>query len=379
MLKRFILLLLFLSCYSAYPQNKISDSFLEGAIISSFRIENKDIWVSTYGQGIFHFIAKDNVWENYSTKMENCEQDFFYCIAVSKDFVWAGTGEGLFTFDRKKKTWNKRKFGVGGELGNWIRALYYDPVENVLWIGRFINLTRFDVSKQKYSDHDLSGTGDPKSNTFKVIKPDGDSLIWFGTESGVFKYDKSLKIENKNSCVYINNKSNGFKGEGEMVSLTDFLFDPSTVWFGTDEFVTSQKPKFNVGGIYLFNRKSRWEKIDKESGLEANGIYCLERTGRKIWAGIYSFDSKNKKDVPKGLVMIDKVKNNVTKINLDELGLKSSRISGLAFDGDYLWFSTDNGISRLKLSNPMAKWTLDKKIERKTEKTNEKTKVKSKK
>jgi len=379
MIKRFIFLYLFIFSFALFGQNKISDTFLEGAIISSFRFDNKDIWVSTYGQGIFHFSAKDNKWVNFCTKKENIEQDFFYCIAVSRDFVWAGSGDGLYTYDLKRKVWNKRKFGAGGELGNWIRSLYYDKSDNILWIGRFINLTRFDVSTKKFSDFDLSNNGDPKANNYKVIKPDGDSLIWFGTESGVYKYFKSQKLENHNSRVFYSNKVNGFKGEGETVSLSDFLFDPAAVWFGTDEFVTDQKPKFNVGGIYRFDRKSRWEKINGSDGLAGNGIYCIENTGRKLWAGLYSFDAEEKKDDPKGLALIDRVKFNVTKVNLDELGIKSNKISCIEFDGDYLWFGTDNGLSRLKISNPLAKWTLEKKPDTKPDKSKEKTKTKSKK
>lgn len=378
MIKRFIFLFLSVFSLSIFGQNKISDTFLEGAIISSFRIENKDIWVATYGQGIFHYSPADNHWENFCTKYENMEQDFFYCIAVSKDYVWAGAGEGLYTFDIKKKMWSKRKFGAGGELGNWIRSLYYDKADNVLWIGRFINLTRFDVASKKFSDFDLSNGGDPKANNYKVIRPDGDSLIWFGTESGVYKYYKSRKIENPNSRIYFSNKVNAFKGEGETVSLSDIYFDEANVWFGTDEFITPQKPKFNVGGIYKFDRKSRWLKINGDDGLTGNGIYCMENTGRKIWAGLYSFNADEKKDDPKGLVLIDRVKNSVTTVNLDELGLKSVKVTGLEFDGDYLWLGTDNGLARLKISNPLAKWTLEKKSDKKNEKSNDKTKTKPK-
>jgi ligand-binding sensor domain-containing protein len=379
MIRKYIFLFILFCSSVITAQNKISDTFLEGAIISSFRMENGEIWVSTYGQGIFHYSVKESKWENYSTSRNNIEQDFFYCIAVSKDFVWAGSGEGLFTFDIKRKTWAKRKFSLGGELGNWIRALYYDKAANILWIGRFINLTRFDVSTRKYSDFDLSNNGDPKANNFKVIKPDGDSLIWFGTESGVFKYYKGQRIENPASRHYISNKTNGFKGEGETVSLSDFYFDASNVWFGTDEFITPQKPKFNVGGIYRYNRKSGWDKISSEDGLEGNGIYCLENTGRKMWAGLYSFDVDAKKDDPKGLVLIDRVRNKAVTISLDELGIKSRKISCMEFDGDFLWFGTDNGLCRLRISNPLAKWTLEKKTEKQAPKNNEKTKPKRKK
>jgi len=370
MKKIFIFLFLFICSIAAFAQNKISDTFLEGAIITSFQFDDKDIWVSTYGHGIFHYIAEENQWENFSSQKGNVEQDFFYCIAVSKNYVWAGTGEGLFTYDVKHNSWHKRKFGVGGELGNWIRSLYYDPSQNTLWIGRFINLTRLEVAKQKYTDFDLTNKGEPKANNYKTIKPDGDSLIWFGTEAGTYKYYKSKRLESSNSYVFYSNKGSAFKGEGETVSLSDFVFDPGAIWFGTDEFITEKKPDFNVGGIFKYNRKSKWEKIDIGSGLTANGIYCLERTGRKLWAGLYSFDVKEKKDDAKGLALIDRVTNNVTIINIDELGVKSKKITCMQFDGEYLWFGTDNGLSRLKLSNPFAEWTLQKKqVKTKTRKT----------
>jgi ligand-binding sensor domain-containing protein len=364
MTKRFIFFLLILYGFIAFPQNKISDTYLEGAIISSFQFENKDIWVATYGQGIYHYIASEDKWENFTTQKSNIEQDFFYCIAVSKDYVWAGSGEGLFTYEVKKKQWHKRKFSAGGELGNWIRSFCYDKKENTLWIGRFFNLTKLDVAKQKYSDYDLAYNGDTKSNNIKAIRMDGDSLIWFGTESGVHKYYRNKKIENPNSRVYMSNKGSSFKGEGETVSISDFAFDRSSVWFGTDEFITPQKPKFNVGGIFRYNRKNKWEKFDQEDGLPSNGVYCLESTGNKIWGGLYSFNTKDKKDDPKGIILIDKASNSIMNIDLDELGIKSRKISSMAFDGDYLWFGTDNGLSRLLLSNPFAKWSLQKNKEK---------------
>jgi len=88
--------------------------------------------------------------------------------------------DGLYTLNRNKGSWQKRKFGLGGELGNWIRAIVYDRYQNFVWIGRFKYLTKLDVEKQKYSDHDLTINGEIKSNNIKSIKLDGDSL--FGLE-----------------------------------------------------------------------------------------------------------------------------------------------------------------------------------------------------
>jgi ligand-binding sensor domain-containing protein len=332
--------------------------FLEGAYISGICEEESFLWVSTYGHGIFSFSKKDGKWFNFSTKNRNLDNDLFHAIAVSKDFVWAAANEGLYIYDKKKNRWSTKKFALGGEFGNWIRSLYYDKNQNVLWIGRFRNLTQLEVAKQKYTDFELTQGNDPKSNTFKSIKADGDSLIWFGTESGVHIYRKNKK-NGEETWQFINNKK-GFKQEGDAVSISDFAFEKDYVWFGTDEFVTQQQPQFNLGGIYRYNRKFIWDKFSKETGLPGSGVYCLERTGNTIWAGLYSFDKKGKKEYGKGLVMIDRISGRIIPVNLNLLQTSSSTITKLYFDGNDLWIGTDKGLWRISITNPLAAWDLKK-------------------
>jgi ligand-binding sensor domain-containing protein len=356
MVRKFHISIFFLlTTLSIFPQVE-SQLYLENAIIESIKGDGNFIWVATYGQGIFRYSKKEDKWFNYSTKKENLENDLFYNLASSKDFVWAGSGDGLFIFDKKKEQWRKRKFAQGGEMGNWIRSLCYDPQQNVLWIGRFKNLTRLDVIKQKFSDYDLTVNKDSKTNNIISIKLDGDSLIWFGSESGVHIYNKNEDIGDKNSWDFITNKNGSFAEDGDAVSIHDILFDDRNIWFATDEFITSQQPKFNLGGIYEFNRKFRWNRISKVDGLPGNGIYCLERTGNYIWSGIYSFDKKNKKEYGKGLVYINRFTNNVHVVDLNALNINTSLIHSLYFDSEDLWIGSDKGLVRLKFYNSLASW-----------------------
>jgi ligand-binding sensor domain-containing protein len=363
---RFFILYLFIQLFtiSIFPQAE-SQLYLENASIQSIKGDGDYIWVATYGQGIFRYSQKDDKWFNFSTKKENLENDLFYNLAVSKDYVWAASGDGLFTYDKKKDQWRKRKFAQGGEMGNWIRSLYYDPSQNVLWIGRFINLTRLDVAKQKYNDYDISDHNDSKTNNIISIKPDGDSLIWIGTESGVHIYNKNKDIDDKNSWSFLTNKNGGFSDEGDAVSVHDMLFEDNDVWFATDEFVTAQQPRFNMGGIYKFNRKFRWDRISKADGLPANGIYCLARVGNYIWAGEYSFDRKNKKEFGKGLVFIDRFTNRIYPVDLNALNIVTSTIYSLYFNGEDLWIGSDKGLVRLKFFNQFASLEGKKEINKK--------------
>jgi ligand-binding sensor domain-containing protein len=148
MKKRFLILFTFLFSISLYSQTE-SEFFLEGGKITGIKGDKEFLWVSTYGYGIFKYSYKDGKWTNYSTQNRNLENDMFYNIAVGPNYVWAGSAEGLFTYDKKRDQWRKRKFAVGGEFGNWIRSLCYDASDNTLWIGRFRNLTKLDVAKNR--------------------------------------------------------------------------------------------------------------------------------------------------------------------------------------------------------------------------------------
>lgn len=333
-----------------------SEVFLKGAAITDIAEEEGYLWVSTYGQGIYRYAIAESKWTNFSTKSGNLSDDLFYAIEVSQNFVWAASVEGLFTFTKKANRWDKRKFAQGGEFGNWIRSLKFDPSQNVLWIGRFRNITRFDLKTRSYDDINRIQGNDQKSNTIKSIELDGDSLIWFGTESGVHIFNKKKKYSDLKAWRYFSNKDKAFKEEGKTVSVSKILFEGKNIWFGTDEFITAEEPDFNLGGIYIYDRKINWDRIYKRDGLGGNGIYSLCRIGNYIWAGVYEFDKQKKVEYGKGLFIINRITRQVIPVDLNELNITSSSILSFHFDGTYLWIGTGEGLVRLKIDNRLAVW-----------------------
>jgi len=363
MIKKTTLFITFFLCsvlISAQETPSI-EYFLEGAIVSEMTGSQDEIWIATYGRGIYHYSVKDDKWENYSTSKGNLQQDFFYCVTFNEDFVWAGSSDGLFTLDRKRNSWRKRKFGMGGELGNWIRSIEYDKDFNSVWIGRFKYLTRFDITKQRFFDYDLTVGGNVKTNNIKYIKLDGDSLVWFASEVGVHKYDKSKSIEDKSSLQFFDNRNNRFNEEGDAVAIADMICEDENIWFGLEEFVTVQKPEFNVGGVYEYNRKVSWERFDMQSGLPGNGIFCMAKTGNTLWASTYEFNRQNKDQIGKGIALINRVTKKISVITKDELNLRSDKILSMYFDGRNMWLGTDSGLLRIRLVNELAFWNAEKK------------------
>ena len=354
LLIKIIILIGILLASESHAQIEVQ-SFLEGARITDIKQEGGYLWVATYGQGIYQYSLKDGKWTNYSSKTGNLENDLFHCVAASKDFVWAGASEGLFIYSKKTKKWTKRKFAQGGEFGNWIRSLKFDEKKNRLWIGRFRNVTVFDVKANKFTDYNRVQDGDEKTNNFNTISFEGDSVVWFGAESGVHKFLNKQKLDNKSAWSYFKNNGRNFNAEGTSVSVTDFVFMPKEIWFGTDEFVTKEQPDYNPGGIYIWDRKLKWDRISKANGIAGNGIYALARTGNYIWAAVYEFKKNDKEEYGKGLFLINRITKKVSPIDLAELKLTTSNISALFFDGVYLWIGSADGLIKLKVANSFAK------------------------
>ncbi|MCK5086743.1 MAG: hypothetical protein KAQ90_04435 [Melioribacteraceae bacterium] len=346
---RKIILTIFLLSSTLFSQSDITfQKYLDGKAVYDICDDGKNIWVATNGDGIYKFDKKKNKWSNFSTNNNKLQLNFFYSITANKNYVWAGSSDGLFIYNKKRDRWSKRKFGKGGQLSNWIRSVEYDPYENVVWIGRFKYLTKYDIKKKRFYDYDLTMNENVKTNTIKIVKVDGDSLVWFGTEAGLHKYDKSRDVDDEGTILFYDNRLNYFNGEGDEVSISSILFEQGYVWIGLDEFITKGNPDFNIGGIYKFDRKNEWRRFDTHDGFRGNGIYDLELTGNYIWASIYQFSKNTKETYGRGIVLINRIDESIKIIENENFPLT---VYSLHFDGKFLWFGTNDGIYNIDLTN----------------------------
>ncbi len=322
--------------------------YLNDSKITSICSDNKYLWVATDGNGIFRYSFASEKWFNYSTAKNNISLNFFFSIAANNRFVWAGSTDGLFIFDKRRRRWSKRKFGKGGQLSNWIRSLSYDKYAKVLWIGRFKYLTKYDLRTRRFKDYDLTIGNNEKTNTIKTIFVDGDSLAWFGTEAGLHKYNKTKDFEDKSAFTFYNNSRNYFGEQGDVVSVSTIIAEQNNIWIGLDEFITNENPHYNLGGFYKYDRLNKWTRFDTHNGFLGNGIYCAEITGNYIWVSTYKFNARKKEADGQGIVLINRLTNE-TKALLDSN--IPNDIYCMFFDGKYLWLGSGNGIVRIDFQN----------------------------
>lgn len=353
-MKKLLIPLLFLFLAVTYSQETADvQKIIKKVNVYDICGDKDGIWLATSNKGIFHIENKSGKISNYSTYMNNLQLDLFYCITSNDRFVWAGSVDGLFMFDKKRKRWSKRKFGKGGQYSNWIRSIEYDKHINSVWIGRFKYLTKYDIRKRRFTDYDLTVRGNEKTNTIKSVKVDGDSLVWFGTEAGLHKYRKAKRFESKGAVQFYDNRLNYFNGEGKTVSISDLLFEQENIWIGLDEFIVPGNENYNIGGLYRFDRKNDWWRFDKKDGFSANGIYALERTGNFIWVSLYQFDPVSKEPHGRGLFLINRFTKTVKQVLHEKI---PATIFSMYFDGKFMWLGTDDGLIKVQLSNDLAKW-----------------------
>ncbi|MCK5456637.1 MAG: hypothetical protein KAI45_05870, partial [Melioribacteraceae bacterium] len=174
------------------------------------------------------------------------------------------------------------------------------------------------------------------------------SLVWFGSEAGLHRYDKSKSISDQSALSFFNNDLNYFNGDGDAVSISALLVEQNNIWIGLDEFITRNNPDYNLGGVYKFDRKNDWTRFDSHNGLKGNGIYDLEITGDYIWVSLYQF-SKDTKDIfGRGLALINRITKKEEMVQVDEV---PKTIKSIHFDGTKLWLGTNDGIFTFNLVN----------------------------
>ncbi len=336
-----------------YSQSKIKiEKFLDGVEVRDICSDGDFIWFASNGEGIIKLNLKNGRWDSYSKEKGNIQGKYFYAITATKKFVFAGSADGFFMMNKRHGKWLKRKFAVGGQYSNWIRSVKYDKYENAVWIGRFMYLTKYDLRRRRFKDIDLTRKGNKKTNTITTIAIDGDSLVWFGTEGGLMRYDKKYPIQDQSAITFYDNSYNYFLGEGEMVSISDILFEQNNIWIGTDEFITKENPDFNLGGLFKFDRKNSWKRFTTEDGLRGNGIYSLALVGKYIWVSTYQFDKKLRQTYGRGLVIIDRTTDKVIPPYDKRL---PNVVYKIFYDGRNVWLGTDNGVVKIFLDSKFVK------------------------
>jgi len=301
-----------------------------------------------------------------------------YAIAVRGEEVWFGTeGGGATLYDRSKKVFKAyttkgepQDEADNGDTMHWKNLLSYNHVSVILpdadriWFGTYFygfgggGISYYDPRKnppwKKFN------TNKGRAKKIVSLAVDGD-FLWVGSEKGLSLLDKRTE-----QWKGFYSSENGFSGD----FIHSILVQADSLWIGTN------------AGITRFTKARETRKTySQRDGLMETEISSLVFAGRKIWAGgilgsLFEYDPGSdrwKKIEPadplrnggihsmvaikekllvcrdNGVSVCDLSSGQWDSIRVSD-GLPSQMVFSAAEDGTGIWFGTDKGASRLKLS-----------------------------
>lgn len=189
-----------------------------------------DLLIGTYGEGILKFNPKDetvsvpnlepkvplqfifnlivfddNLWISGSDgPLIHYYQNTFksrYAIGLVRtivqgfdDIYYAGTNSGFYEINERNQSVRKINNEIFNSI-NEIQNLYFDPLNNVIWIGSTNGLYKFNLSDETFEN--ISKNSKKEIGSVFSIKKDNMHRLFLGTISGLWVYHIKTKLFRK--------------------------------------------------------------------------------------------------------------------------------------------------------------------------------------
>jgi len=179
--------------FSSYYGNNPSQ--INSRNVQGLMVDNDDLWVGTYDNGIYIVNLKtDRIKYHYTARDPGKglkTNSFITFLKRADGTVYAGSASGLYRFNPETSSFSLIE-NVAPDA--FIHALYEDS-RGIVWIGTYgRGLYRYDTSseicEQVISDNGDTGTRNDAYIT--SIYEDKDHNIWFTTEGNGFSYISAL-------------------------------------------------------------------------------------------------------------------------------------------------------------------------------------------
>jgi signal transduction histidine kinase/DNA-binding response OmpR family regulator/ligand-binding sensor domain-containing protein len=340
-------------------ENKISKlNSINGDIRSLYQSKNGDLWIA-HSMGLTKLNLTNNnskLFQPVPSPVFNPENNLTARNLIQDDtgLIWSVSlsSNSLLCFDPKTEQFNTY-IGTRGRLrklsGSGVLSVYKD-YSGILWVGaEWLGLNKWSKSNNKFKHFIYDSNGEHLNTVYKIIE-DKKGIIWFGTNNGLYSFNRhSNKIKNyrydpeniSNSVYYIFLDEAGIiwcatfarglvKFDRKNESFHFFSNDPNDTTSIGHNYATSIYPEgsdflwvstWRGGGLNKFDKKTgkfiRFKhNPDNPESLNDNDIFSLYKDKRdNLWIGT------NKG----GLDLYDRSTNAFKLFFMDEYGTNSVR------------------------------------------------------
>jgi len=166
---------------------------LNSNLISS-AVENKsgELWIGTFGGGLYKFLAKTNTFKNYKNKKNDrhslSSNGVMTLFVDSRDNLWVGTvADGLNKYERKYDHFTRYKYDPDEKNslnGDNIFSIFEDN-SGLLWVGaNGLNIYNPEGKKFRHFTSDSKSHTSINHNQVTSFFEDQSGLLWIGTDGG---------------------------------------------------------------------------------------------------------------------------------------------------------------------------------------------------
>lgn len=177
------------------PESGRSRRFLEEEFIYSavYMDRNEDLWVGTYGGGLFRLNTNDFSIENYRNNADDpttLSDNIVFAIHEDRmGRLWIGTNSGLNMF--YPATGSFRRFGLDEGLANEVIYGVLPDDENRIWLSTNLGIIRFDLESfevKNFNMHDGLQSNEFNGGAYHRGR---SGLLYFGGVYGLNVLDPS--------------------------------------------------------------------------------------------------------------------------------------------------------------------------------------------
>ena len=259
-----------------FKSNQGDNLFSSNAVSSVLFKDEANIWIGTWGTGLFLYNRQTNEAVKYSSSLGfpyTICNDYVHIIKeISGGRLLIGTRNGIQLFDKNTRTFSDFFEQYGPELSQLfqdkrIYGIEEDPNGNI-WIATRLGLHRFNYKTITNYYHVPNDTLSLSSSEIHCIELDGDYL-WVGTLDGLNRLN--LKT---NTISRFKRKEGYFEGglvSNDIVSLK--VDSKENLWIGTPS------------GLNVYHKESNtFSLLTNGDGLPNNLIYAIEEdVNGNIW------------------------------------------------------------------------------------------------
>jgi len=330
------------------------DKYFHRYEYTSIAVDNKDMWIGSNGYGVYY----DNTYtwngNHYSTGIANNRVD---AIFTDGKFFWLGgrngTGKGItfINFHTGEGQYYRSEDIYGMDSDN-IYAMTGNSKN--IWFGTGSGLLKYNKDKKTWKTYNLFDGLPGEIVKALILKED---TLFIGTNQGlaylppeskdIFTFDFFNNISINSLSEYdtrllIGCEDGAFSKHDKLFDKIsdpdgDFAFGVSAI-FADNNAVWFGTTRHGID-IY-FPDSSKWEEYLFPTPICGEWVFAISGNKDYVWIG-----------TDNGVTRYNK-KLKMWKTFNESDGLANNEVRTIYLDKDYVWFGTTNGLTRLKYRDP---------------------------